>query len=78
MHSTERKMIGSYQVIIGLDTKEFSEVPEGQRCVGLKPEVWVVMCWGQVAPFTAVQISTKGAETKNISKDCFDFKVYFY
>lgn len=62
MHSVERKMIGSYQVIIRLDTEEFAEVPEGQGSIGLKPEVWVVMRWGEIATFTAVQSKRRHRE----------------
>lgn len=62
MHSVERKMIGSYQVIIRLDTEEFSEVPEGQWSIGLKPEVWVMVCWGEIATFTAVQSERRHRE----------------
>lgn len=65
LHSVERKMIGSYQVIIRLDPKEFSEVPEGQWSVGLKPEVWVVMSRGQIAAFTAVQRATEETEKEH-------------
>lgn len=62
MHSVERKMIGSYQVIIRLDTEEFAEVPEGQWSIGLKPEVWVVMRRGEIATFTAVQSERRHRE----------------
>ena len=42
-----------YQVVIGSDPKELSEVAEGHGGVGFEPEVRVVMCWGQVAALTA-------------------------
>ena len=54
-----RKMISSYQVIIRLDTKKFSEISECQWSIRLKSEVWVVMCWSQIAPFTAVKMLNK-------------------
>lgn len=74
-------MIGSYQVIIRLDTKKFSEISECQWSIRLKSEVWVVMCWGQIAPFTAVKIANKRERERkrgNISKDNCDFKFWLH
>jgi len=41
------------QVVVGPDAKQFSEVTEGDRRVGLKAKVTVVMSGGQVTAFTA-------------------------
>lgn len=45
--------VGTNQVVIGSDAKEFSEVTKGDRSVGLKAEVAVVVGRSQVAAFTA-------------------------
>ena len=42
----------TYQVVIWPDPKEFPEVAEGDRCIGLEPEVLEVMSGGEVAAFT--------------------------
>jgi len=46
------KTASSYQVIIRLDTKKFSEIAEGKRCIRLKSEVRVMMSRREIAPFT--------------------------
>lgn len=43
----------SHQVVVWFDTKQVSEVAEGQRSVGLEAEVGVMVRRGQVAPLTA-------------------------
>lgn len=42
----------AHQVVVWPDPKQLSEVAEGHRGVGFKPEVWVVMGWCEVAAFT--------------------------
>lgn len=42
-----------YQVIIWLDPEQLAEVAESQWCVRLETEVWIMMCWSQVASLTA-------------------------
>lgn len=41
------------QIIVRSNAKELSEISEGDGGVGLKPEVTVVMRWGQITSFTA-------------------------
>lgn len=45
--------VGTNQVVIGSNAKEFSEITKGDRSVGLKAEVTVVVGRSQVAAFTA-------------------------
>lgn len=42
-----------YQIVIWTNPKEFSEVPKSHRCIGLEPEVCVVVSRGEVTSFTA-------------------------
>lgn len=58
----------SYQVVIRLDAEQIPEVAEGQRGVGLKAEVRVVMSWGQVASFTGLCNSAGQRVTKREQK----------
>ena len=44
--------VSTHQVVIWPDAKQFSEVTEGNRSIGLKTKVTVVMSGGQVAAFT--------------------------
>jgi len=44
----------SYQVVVGFDAKQISEVAEGKRGVSLEAEVRIVMSWGQVASLTGM------------------------
>lgn len=44
--------VSANQIVIRSDAKEFSEVAEGDRGVGLKPEVTVMMSWSQITSFT--------------------------
>jgi len=46
------------QIVVWLDAKQLPEVAEGQRRVRLQTEIWVVMCWGQVAALTAQEEHT--------------------
>lgn len=47
----------AHQVVVWPDPKQLSEVAEGHRGVGFKPEVWVVMGWCEVAAFTVQKTS---------------------
>lgn len=44
--------VSTNQVVIWPNTKQFSEVTEGDRSVGLKTKVTVVMSGSQVTAFT--------------------------
>lgn len=50
----------THQIVVWPDPKQLSEVAEGHRGVGFKPEVWVVMGWCEVAAFT---VWKTGSET---------------
>lgn len=49
-----KSMVGvsTHQVVVWPDAKQFSEVTESNRSIGLKTKVTVVMSRGQVAAFT--------------------------
>lgn len=43
----------NYHIVIRTDSKQLPEVTKGDGGVGLKPEVSIVVSWGQVAALTA-------------------------
>lgn len=49
------KLTTIYQVIIWFDSKQLSEVPEGQWGIGFEPEVRVVVRRSQVAPLAVTR-----------------------
>lgn len=50
----------AHQIVVWPDPKQLSEVAEGHRGVGFKPEVWVVMGRCEVAAFA---VWKTGSET---------------
>lgn len=52
MKDRQRQVARTDQVVIWPDTEEFPKVAEGDRGIGLEPEIAVMVCWGQVTPFT--------------------------
>lgn len=49
---TNRKATTAHQIVVWPDAKQLSEVAEGNRGVGFKPEVWVMVGRCEVAAFT--------------------------
>lgn len=47
-----KRSVSTNQVVIGSNAKEFSEVPKGNRSIGLKAEVTVVVGRSQVTALT--------------------------
>ena len=62
----------SYQVVVGFDAEQISEVAEGQRGVGLEAEVWVVMSRRQVASLTGMCHEKPIPEKVEIRNDTLD------
>lgn len=59
----------SHQVVIRSDPKQLPEVAEGHGGVGFKPEVWVVVGWGEVTAFAVwSNIKPKARVTKKDSR----------
>jgi len=49
------RLVQTYQEVIWLDAKQFTEVSKCDRCVRLEAEITVMMCWRQSASFTETQ-----------------------
>ncbi len=61
------------QIIVRSNAKEFSEISEGDGGIGLKPEVTVVMRWGQITSFTA-----GGKNRDRVMNFCFTQILFIY
>lgn len=61
LHSSQRGEESRYQVVVGTDAEQLSEVAEGDGSVGLEAEVWEVMRWRQIAALAGEE--RKGEET---------------
>lgn len=48
--------VHAHQVVVWFDAKQLPEVAEGQRGVRFQTEIWIVVCWRQVAALAGEQV----------------------